>query len=110
MAGDEVVFLFRNSTSAEHVWASTGDTSDFPARELIGYQRVSLAPAQEIKVDFNLTARALSSVDKHGTRRVLPGGHEMVVSRGHGEELTRKVLLIMQGGNSPLILSSLVDL
>jgi hypothetical protein len=39
-------------------------------------------------VKFNTTAAKMSTVDQFGTRHVLPGAHELIFSRGHGEELT----------------------
>lgn len=88
--GDEVVFLFHNATGPAQEWASR-PLSDGPdplaLKQLIGYQRVTLEAGQAETVSFNVTAGALSTVDKHGTRHVLPGLHHLVLSRGHGASL-----------------------
>ena len=46
VGGDEVVFLFKNSSSAERRWAAARGEArpDLPQRELIGFERVTLAP------------------------------------------------------------------
>ena len=65
MGGDEVVFLFKNSSSAERRWAAARGEArpDSPQRELIGFECVTLAPGERATVTFNVTAERLSSVD-----------------------------------------------
>ena len=95
VAGDEVVFLYKNSTAAEGLWARGRGEPPPPSarRELIGFERVTLQPGEAATVSFNVTASALSSVSALGTRHVLPGEHALLVSRGHGEELSRPLRL-----------------
>jgi beta-glucosidase len=100
VAGDEVLFLYKNSSAPVAAWrahaaaaAQRGGvlppvTHPEPIRELIGFARVSLAPGASQVVHFNTTAQKLSSVDDFGTRHVLAGEHELIFSRGHGEELS----------------------
>ena len=84
VAGDEVVFLFQNASGPTRHWG--GADAPVPLKQLVGYQRVTLAPGASATVTFNLTAQALSTVDVNGTRHVLPGTHGLIFSRGHGEE------------------------
>ena len=66
-------------------------------KQLIAYQRVSLQPGAETTVKFDISARSLSTVDAHGTRHVLPGMHDLILSRGHGVELKSQFFLDLEG-------------
>jgi beta-glucosidase len=55
--------------------------------QLIGFERVSLAPGESKTVRFAVTVRSLSRVDKHGARHTLAGEHKLLFSRGHGDVL-----------------------
>ena len=35
----------------------------------------------------------LSTVDKHGVRHAMAGTHELIFSRGHGEEVVHQLVL-----------------
>jgi len=66
-------------------------------------------------VKFNATAAKLSSVDEFGTRHVLPGEHELVLSRGHGEEIRTSLEVKLDAadakvevGGKRLVLSTMV--
>ena len=99
VAGDEVVFLFKNSSSAAArsarpqggspaaAGAGAGSAPIAPIKELIGFRRVHLAPGASTTVVFNVTATLMSSVDAFGTRAVLKGVHELIFSRGHGADI-----------------------
>lgn len=125
VAGDEVVFLFKKSDDAVVRWNTAGggrgpggglsgagdgpgdSPEPLPRRELIGYQRVTLAPGESTIVRFNVTALSLSSVDELGTRHVLPGRHTLIFGRGHGEELEQPVELQVDGGRRRIVVSTL---
>jgi hypothetical protein len=73
-------------------------------KQLIGYQRVSLAAGASTVVSFKVSATMLSTVDRFGTRHVLGGEHKLIFSRGHGEELTQPVTVVVTeaaGGSMP---------
>ena len=103
-AGDEVVFLYVNSTIAIAAFSP-----DDPAakKQLIDYERVTLAPGESRVVSFNVTLDKLSSVDRHGTRHVLAGDHALIFSRGHGREVVRPVEVSIAGGQPRLIVSTM---
>ena len=84
--GDEVVLAF--------VLPPPG-RDDAELKRLFGYERVTLAPGAQTVVHFNTTAEKLSVVDEFGTRHVLPGAHELIFSRGHGEELSQTLRVEM---------------
>ncbi|NBB65362.1 glycosyl hydrolase [Pseudomonas sp. ODNR1LW] len=51
-------------------------------RQLAGFARVSVAPGQTREVRLTLDPRAMSSVDRTGTRRVLPGAYRLWLGGG----------------------------
>ena len=114
VSGDEVVFLFKNSSAVARHWAHgrAEAPSPSPRRELVGFQRVTLAPGESTTVHFNVTAEALSSVDARGTRHALAGEHELTFSRGHGEELSLPLRLAVARPQEEgrLVISSLAGL
>lgn len=111
VAGDEVVFLFKKShaaAAAYHEAAGKGPP-ETPVRELIGFERVTLLPGASKTVSFNATVAKLSSVDEFGTRHLLPGSHELVFSRGHGEELRLPLeVTLAPADDARLVLSHMV--
>ena len=56
-------------------------------------------------VKFDISARSLSTVDAHGTRHVLPGMHDLILSRGHGVELKSQFFLDLEG--APHVVSTM---
>ena len=112
--GDEIVFLFHNASAAVQAWtaatATDHDGGDGAAppndplaiKQLIGFQRVSLAPGASETVTFPVSLRKLSTVDRHGVRHTLSGEHSLILSRGHGSTLDQLLLLDMgQAGGAP---------
>lgn len=92
--GDEVVFLFHNATRAIQAWSAEDPLAK---KQLIGFERVSLAAGASTVVHFQVDAEMLSVVDKEGTRHALAGLHDLIVSRGHGRVLEHTVELQLQG-------------
>ena len=59
-----------------------------PLRRLVDFQRVTVAPGEVARVAFSpFDAEAFSLVTTNGSKAVYPGGHSLVFSRGHGEEI-----------------------
>lgn len=112
VAGDEVVFLYKKSDQPVLSWAEQEQLAPptLPARELIGFGRVTLAPGASAVVHFNSTATKLSTVDDFGTRHVLPGEHKLIFSRGHGEELTMGLAVRLTEARRRMIVSTMVGL
>eukprot|EP00041_Stephanoeca_diplocostata_P027722 m.769003 g.769003 ORF g.769003 m.769003 type:complete len:192 (-) comp23234_c0_seq1:349-924(-) len=113
-AGDEVVFLYKKSNAAVHAWAAAQTKLRappvLPNKELIGFARVRLDPGESTVVQFNVTAGKLSSVDEFGTRSVLPGVHELIVTRGHGVELRENVTVALRPPQARLVISTMEGL
>jgi hypothetical protein len=79
-------------------------------KQLIGYQRVTLAAGASTVVTFKISATMLSTVDRFGTRHVLGGEHELIFSRGHGEELTKTATVVVTeapAGSNRVVISTL---
>jgi len=80
-AGDEVVQVY-------HVASDIGTVDHpLPRRTLIDFVRVSVAAATAVKVDFSIDRTGLQVVNKQGKKVLYPGLHQLIFSRGHGEEL-----------------------
>ncbi|WP_237651258.1 glycoside hydrolase family 3 C-terminal domain-containing protein [Xanthomonas graminis] len=71
-AGDEVV----------QVYLEFPQGAQSPLRTLVGFQRVTLQPGETRDVQFELTPRQLSDVDRAGQRAVQPGDYRVFVGGG----------------------------
>ena len=71
-AGDEVV----------QVYLQYPPRAQSPLRSLVGFQRVTLQPGETRDVQFELTPRQLSDVDRAGQRAVQPGDYRVFVGGG----------------------------
>jgi beta-glucosidase len=71
-AGDEVV----------QVYLEYPQRAQSPLRTLVGFQRVTLQPGESREVQFELTPRQLSDVDRAGQRAVQPGDYRVFVGGG----------------------------
>lgn len=63
VSGDEVV----------QVYISKPKGAGVPIRELVGFQRIHLEPAQSLRVKLTIDPRSLSEVDSNGERAIVPG-------------------------------------
>jgi len=63
VAGEEVAELY----------VSKPGGYEAPIRELVGFQRVRLAPGQATHIDFTIDPRSLGQVDAQGNRVIIPG-------------------------------------
>ncbi|MBB4125813.1 beta-glucosidase [Xanthomonas translucens] len=71
-AGDEVV----------QVYLEYPQRAQSPLRSLVGFQRVTLQPGETRELQFELTPRQLSDVDRAGQRAVQPGDYRVFVGGG----------------------------
>ena len=67
---------------------------------------MSLEAGACANVNFDLSMRSLSMVDKHGTRHTLAGEHELVFSRGHGSVLRQKAMVLFEAGEPRAVISN----
>jgi len=59
-----------------------GFTDPVLQRQLAGFQRVRIAPGKNGVATITIDARTMSSVDRAGVRRVLPGDYRLWVGGG----------------------------
>ena len=59
-----------------------------PIKQLIDFQRVTVLHDQTEKVTFGIESSGFALVDENGEKIVYKGQHDIIVSRGHGEEVT----------------------
>ncbi|MHB1457390.1 MAG: glycoside hydrolase family 3 C-terminal domain-containing protein [Armatimonadota bacterium] len=74
--GDEVVQLYLTDVEA---------TVDVPIRQLVGFQRITLAPGQRRKVTFTLTPKLMSLINDEGERVLEPGKFAVTVGGNQGD-------------------------
>ena len=64
-----------------------------PLKELVAFERVSIAAGAHATVSFDLSSERFSLVDADGHRSIVPGAFDVVLSRGHGEDLVSSVVV-----------------
>lgn len=109
VAGDEVVFLFHNASAAVHAARASGAAGpDDPLalKQLVAFERVRLAAGESRVVSFGVDVRMLSTVDAAGRRVAWGGAHELVFSRGHGDELRQRLELVLPAPKTSILLSA----
>ncbi len=52
-------------------------------------------------MELPVAAARLSTVDAHGTRRVLAGVHTLAASRGHGDEVSARLAVSFRTVGTP---------
>jgi len=83
--GDEVVQLYLRD-----LYSSVAR----PVKELKGYRRVTLKPGEKKKVEFILTEKELSFLDRHMERVVEPGTFEVMIGGNSVEGIKEKFEVI----------------
>jgi len=72
-AGDEVVEVYLDAPP---------DVPMAPRHALVGFERVHLEPGESRRVEFELSPRALSTVDSAGNRAVVAGRYRVFIGGG----------------------------
>jgi len=78
-AGEEVVQAYLVPPDAGK---GGGFTDPVLQRQLAGFRRVQIAPGKSGMATFTIDARTMSSVDRAGVRRVLPGDYRLWLGGG----------------------------
>merc|ERR1712166_212585 len=84
MAGDEVVMLYDSLSS--NIRTDVGNSHPVPAKRLIDFSRVTIASHSSATVEFVVPKSSLYLTTADGDRKVYPGQHDLVFSRGNGED------------------------
>jgi len=92
-AGDEVVFAFFTPGELDAL-PGTGARLVKPSKQLIAFQRVSLAPQASTTVRFDITARNLSLVSEAGARWVASGTYTVRFTNGVGQGHAKTVRVL----------------
>jgi beta-glucosidase len=78
-AGDEVVQAYLVPPDARK---PGGFTDPVLQHMLVGFHRLSLKPGERRSSSFTIDPRLMSSVDRSGTRRVVPGEYKLWIGGG----------------------------
>merc|ERR1712232_928384 len=82
--GDEVVFIFHQPLVVDA-------KGSLPTKQLIAFERATLAKSASTQISFTISASQLGLVDNSGSTLLFPGLHALLVSRGHGAVLSCSV-------------------
>jgi beta-D-xylosidase 4 len=96
VAGDEVVLAFVKPLHSTLRTLPHG--TPIERRRLFGWRRVNLAPGGSVTLSFSVGADELAMIERDGHKAVHPGHFDIILSRGHGRELTTGVALRTPGG------------
>lgn len=90
-AGDEVVMVFHRV--ADDVRKAVGDKHPVPLKRLADFERVSLQPGGNHTLAFKIPIEKFGISNQEGESIVYPGNHELIFSRGTGNETVVQVHL-----------------
>ena len=85
-SGDEVLMVYDSLSGA--IRKAVGDAHPVPQKRLLDFERVTLAAGAQTTVKFKLSAEQLQLVTADGSAKSYPGTHEIVFSRGSGNDQT----------------------
>jgi beta-glucosidase len=83
LAGDEVVQAYLVAPDAGR---PGGFTDPVLQHMLVGFHRLSLKAGERKTASFTIDPRLMSSVDRSGTRRVVPGDYKLWIGGGQPED------------------------
>ena len=67
---------------------TVGKAHPVPIKRLVDFERVTVAAGAEADVKFSIPKEALSLTTADGSKKLYSGSHELVFSRGNGEDTT----------------------
>lgn len=86
-AGDEVVLVYHAAGAA----IRRAVTHPVPIKQLVAFERLSLAAGASANVTFSLGATQLQLTNTAGDKVVYPGQHQFIFSRGIGTDVAFNV-------------------
>jgi beta-glucosidase-like glycosyl hydrolase len=97
IAGDEVVFAFVKPQQASSLSSSAGMLTPVEAKRLFAFERVHLDAGASTTLTFEVNVQKhLAMVDSDGHSVLQSGSFDVMLSRGHGKELTSTLQLEAQ--------------
>lgn len=85
--GDEVVMVYHNVSAAIRKAAN----HPVPLKRLIDFDRKTIQPGKSATYTFALNAKSFELTTNNGTAATYAGEHTLIMSRGHGAEVTMTV-------------------
>lgn len=89
MAGDEVVMVYDALSQA--VRSAVGDSHPVPIKRLVDFERTAIAAGGSATVQFTIPKQSLAITTADGSKKLYSGEHELVFSRGNGNDNSVKV-------------------
>ena len=91
LAGDEVVLVY--DTLSDVVREAVGTAHPVPIRRLVDFERVSVSAGSNATVVFSIPRTNLALTTSDGSKKLYGGTHELLFSRGNGDDVTVNVTL-----------------
>merc|ERR1712045_746845 len=82
--GDEVVMMYHSASEEVRAQAK----HPVPISALVNFQRATIAAGQSTAISFIVGADELNLIDENGEPRRYAGSHNIILSLGHGEDVT----------------------
>lgn len=89
MAGDEVVMVYDALSQA--VRSAVGNSHPVPIKRLVDFERTTLAAGGSATLQFTIPKQSLAITTADGSKKLYSGEHELVFSRGNGNDMSVKV-------------------
>jgi hypothetical protein len=91
VAGDEVLMVFGSLSPA--IRSTIGTAHSVPLRRLVDFERVTLSAGATTTFKFSISPSKLVITSADGTKKLYPGLHNVIFSRGNGWEQTVAISL-----------------
>ena len=85
LAGDEVVLVY--DTLSDTVREAVGASHPVPIRRLVDFERVSVAAGSNASVLFSIPRKNFALTTSDGSKKLYGGTHELLFSRGNGDDV-----------------------
>jgi len=86
LAGDEVIFVY--DALSPGIRATVGNAHPLPIKRLVDFERAAVAAGASAQIEFRIEAAALASTTADGTMKLYTGTHDLIFSRGNGNDVT----------------------
>lgn len=83
MAGDEVIMVFDSLSS--DIRATIGKAHPVPIKRLVAFDRSTVTTGESVTVRFSIPQASLAITTANGSKKLYPGVHNLVFSRGNKE-------------------------
>jgi len=87
--GDEVVMMFHSAQEDVRSQAK----HPVPLRSLVNFDRISLDSKETVETTFSVDLDTIRLIDENGALRKYNGTHQIILTRGHGEDVVFDVFV-----------------